>query len=66
MNKFTLSILLAGMTILGMNAQVVLKHSTHAMKKGDVLNLNRASYVSAGEEGANQIWDFSNAEILGD
>lgn len=64
MNKITLSILLVGMTMFGLNAQTILTHSTHAMKKGDILNLNRVSYVDPGEEGANQLWDFSNAEIL--
>ena len=66
MNKITLSILLVATSLFGLNAQTVLKHSTHAMQKGDVLNLNRVAYVAPGEGGTNQLWDFSNVEILSD
>ena len=60
--KLTL-ILLALPMIL--SAQTVLTYATHGMQEGDALKLNKLTDINAGNGGANQIWDFSNAKAAG-
>lgn len=62
MRKITLFILLQAV-LLPLSAQTVLTYSSHAMKVGDVVTLKEMNVTTAGEAGANQLWDFSSAEV---
>lgn len=63
MRKFTLFAFLLHTVMLPLMAQTVLNYPTHAMQIGDVVALKGMDVISPGEAGANQVWDFSAAEV---
>lgn len=64
--KITLVFLLSQIVLASAFAQTVLTYSTHAMGVNDVLTLKKLEGVKPGEAGANQIWDYSGANVIGD
>ncbi|GHT31787.1 hypothetical protein FACS189434_02190 [Bacteroidia bacterium] len=50
---------------MNLSAQTVLTYATHGMQKGDVLTLTELANITAGDGGANQIWDYSAATLNG-
>ena len=64
--KMTFVFLLLQIVFASAFAQTVLTYSTHAMGVNDVLTLKKVEGVKPGEAGANQIWDYSGANVIGD
>ena len=64
-SRLTLMFLALPVMLLSLSAQTVLTYATHGMQEGDVLTLTGLTGINAGDGGANQIWDFSNAKVAG-
>ena len=60
--KLTLLLLTLPMML---SAQTILTYATHGMQEGDVLTLTKLTNFNVGNGGANQVWDFSNAQANG-
>jgi hypothetical protein len=58
-------LLLLALPMMNLSAQTVLTYSTHGMQQGDVLTLTGLTNITAGDGGANQIWDYSAAALNG-
>ncbi|MDR1698335.1 MAG: hypothetical protein LBR75_00720, partial [Prevotellaceae bacterium] len=62
--KITVVTLFLQLMMLPLSAQTVLTYANNAMKEGDSVELKvLKESVSAGNAGAIQVWDFSNAEV---
>lgn len=64
--KFTFVFLFLQAILLTASAQTVISYSAQAMRQGDVLTLKTLDTISAGNAGANQVWDYSKAKIGAD
>jgi len=63
--NLTLVLLALPMMLMTLSAQTVLTYATHGMQEGDVLTLTKLTDFNVGNGGANQVWDFSNAQENG-
>lgn len=61
--KFTIVCLFIQAFTLSLSAQTVLTYEKNAMHVADVLSLKTLDTISAGNAGANQVWDYSKAKI---
>ena len=64
--KRIVTLALSFCTVVGSFAQITITHENNVLRPGDVRNLKKIEYQDQGVGGADKVWDFSQANELGD